>query len=339
MLTRGYLIGQIVDDLSDIASQARQRARLGFTDMHVYIENFAKEVLNRTLGLSLRNLNEEEMNTPGLDLGDAVSGWGFQITGDRSLQKVKSTLQAIRPEDRTKYPRIRIMIIGDRQNSYALTGEPYSSFGFTEDMIWDLNDVCRQVVGMQIENLVALRDYVSLETQRVKIQLEVPDQKGQYPTNVSSLFEAIPRPQLSDGFALAAFCEARDYMIDPPEVAELIRELSLRLSRLPRLTREIFRTLLDRRDHLTAGFDEEFRISQPMIDRIYLGSDIGGDLSLMKEAGLLEPNQADEPFDANYWRFKLPGSESRFHDVLVAYMKDKGIDPQKAFVVLDFSDF
>lgn len=118
MLTRGYLIGQIVDDLADIASQARQRARLGFTDLHVYVENFAREVLNRTLGLNLRNLNEEEMNTPGLDLADDARGWAFQVTGDKTLEKVKATLLAIRPEDRAKYAEIRMLVIGDKQGSY-----------------------------------------------------------------------------------------------------------------------------------------------------------------------------------------------------------------------------
>ncbi len=88
MLTRGYLIGQIVDDLAAIAAEARQRARLHFFDLHVHVENFAKEVLNRTLGLSLTNLNTERQNMPGLDLGDGMSGWAFQVTGDKSSAKV-----------------------------------------------------------------------------------------------------------------------------------------------------------------------------------------------------------------------------------------------------------
>lgn len=121
LLTRGYLIGQIVDDLADIASQARQRARLGFTDLHVYVENFAREVLNRMLGLNLRNLNEE-MNTSGLDLADDARGWAFQVMGDKTLEKVKATLLAIRPEDRAKYAEIRMLVIGDKQGSYSLTG-------------------------------------------------------------------------------------------------------------------------------------------------------------------------------------------------------------------------
>lgn len=339
MLTRGYLIGQIVDDLADIASQARQRARLGFTDLHVYVENFAREVLNRTLGLNLRNLNEEEMNTPGLDLADDARGWAFQVTGNKTLEKVKATLLAIRPEDRAKYAEIRMLVIGDKQGSYSLTGEPYSSFGFTEEMIWDMNDVCRRVVGMQIEDLAALRDYVTLETQRVKIELEVPDQRGKFPTDISALFEARPKPQLSDGATMGAFLTERDYLVDPEQVEEFITELSRRLSTLPRLTREILKNLVERRDEMTAGFHDDFRISQPMIDRIYRGSDITGDLSLLKEAGLADPNEADEPFGANYWRFTLPGREYGFHQVLIEYAKEKQIDLQKFLVVLDFSDF
>ncbi|WP_430300832.1 hypothetical protein [Sinorhizobium meliloti] len=47
MLTRGHLIGQIVDDLVRIAAQAQQRAQLHLFDLHVHVEDFAKEVLNR----------------------------------------------------------------------------------------------------------------------------------------------------------------------------------------------------------------------------------------------------------------------------------------------------
>lgn len=78
MLTRGHLIGQIVDDLAGIAAQAKQRARLHLFDIHTYIEDFSKEVLNRVLGINLANLNAERSNNPGLDLGDSASGWGFR---------------------------------------------------------------------------------------------------------------------------------------------------------------------------------------------------------------------------------------------------------------------
>jgi len=52
MLTRGHLIGQIVDDLAGIAAQAKQRARLHLFDIHTHVEDFAKEVMvERSSGL------------------------------------------------------------------------------------------------------------------------------------------------------------------------------------------------------------------------------------------------------------------------------------------------
>lgn len=339
MLTRGYMIGQIVDDLSDIASQARQRARLGFTDLHVYIENFAKEVLNRVLGLNLRNLNADRVNAPGLDLADEASGWAFQVTGDKRTEKVKATLEAIGPEDRKRLGKLRILVIGERQGSYTLTGEPFASFSFTEDQIWDFNDVCRQVVGMRIEDLVSLRDYVAMETQRVKIELEVPDKNAKFDTDVSKLIEALPRPRASDGAAMTEYLDGTDYMVDREQVEANLGELSRRLAGLPRLTREVFKMLIERRDEMTTGFNEDFRISVPKLERIYHGPGVEGDLALLKEAGLIDPNQADEHFGSDYWRITIPGSEYGFHHVLLKYAAEKNIDLQKTFVVLDFSGF
>ena len=107
MLTRGHLIGQIVDDLAGIAAQAKQRARLHLFDIHTHVENFAKEVLNRVLNLGLSNLNAEHSNNPGLDLGDATKGWAFQVTADKSGAKVKETLENIDEDQRARYPNIR----------------------------------------------------------------------------------------------------------------------------------------------------------------------------------------------------------------------------------------
>ncbi|EEY1838289.1 SMEK domain-containing protein, partial [Escherichia coli] len=55
MITSGYLIGQIIDDLSNIAQQAKVRNKLGHTDLSVFAENFFKDILNETLELSLIN--------------------------------------------------------------------------------------------------------------------------------------------------------------------------------------------------------------------------------------------------------------------------------------------
>ncbi|MDY0885396.1 SMEK domain-containing protein [Dongia soli] len=128
-------IGQIVDDLAGIAAQAKQRARLHLFDLHTHVENFAKEVLNRALDLGLSNLNNEHSNNPGLDLGDASKGWAFQVTADKSAAKVKGTLDKIDATQKSEYPNIRILVIGEKQGSYTFNGEPYDSLGFTSEMV------------------------------------------------------------------------------------------------------------------------------------------------------------------------------------------------------------
>jgi hypothetical protein len=92
VLTRDYFIGEIVDSLSDIASQASTRGRLGLTDLNKHAEEFFKNVLNHLFSLSLVNLNENRSNAPGLDLGDEANGIAFQVTAERTSAKVNETL-------------------------------------------------------------------------------------------------------------------------------------------------------------------------------------------------------------------------------------------------------
>lgn len=339
MLTRGHLIGQIVDDLAGIGAQAKQRARLHLFDIHTHVEDFAKEVLNRALDLGLSNLNAEHSNNPGLDLGDLKSGWAFQVTADKSGAKVKETLEKIDADQRAKYSNIRVLVIGEKQGSYTFTGEPYASFGFTPDMVWDFNDVCGRIMTLSIDKLVDLQGYISRETRRVRIELEIPDEEGRFPTGIDNLIEALPRPQLSDAAKIEAHFEAKRTPIDRAEAEKAIAELSRRLSALPRLTREVFKFLLERKDDRSTGFDDSFRVSDPKLRRIYHGGDLDGDLALLSEAGLLSINEPDSPGEAYYWRIHFPGARESFHLVFTEYVKDLNLDLRKPLVTLDFSDF
>ena len=339
MLTRGHLIGQIVDDLAGIAAQARQRGRLHLFDIHTHVEDFAKEVLNRALGLGLSNLNAERSNNPGLDLGDATAGWAFQVTADKSGTKVKETLEKINATQQTKYPNIRVLVIGEKQGSYTFNGDPYDKFGFTPDMVWDFNDVCSRIMSLPIDTLVDLASYVSRETRRVRIELEIPDEDGKFPTGIDNLIETLPRPQLSDAVKMETHFDAKDMPIERDEAEKAIAELSRRLASLPRLTREVFKFLIERKDERAVGFNEDFRISDPKLRRIYRGDDLDGDLALLSEANLLSVNEPENHGEAFYWRIHFPGSKNSFHLVFLEYVADLGLDLRKPLVTLDFSDF
>jgi hypothetical protein len=341
MLTRGHLIGQIVDNLTSIAAEARQRGRLHLFDLHIHIENFAKEVLNRTLNANLTNLNSERQNNPGLDLGDPALGLAFQVTGDKSLAKIRATLETITDDQKLKFGQIRILVIGDKQGSYSLDTEPFTSMNFTADMIWDFNDICAKVMYLPIDDLVDLSDYISKETQRVRIELEIPDADGKFKTDIEAFVEAAPKPQLGDGLKLAAFIRSEHSAdVDPKEIVSYISGLSKKLRDLPRVTRQLFKVMVERRDAKDDGFGGHFRIAYPKLTRIYHGDDLDGDLALMTEARLIDYNEPNEPGEAPFLRlrFSTPKSHDLHHDML-AYLEHAKIDLRKPLVMLDFSDF
>jgi len=68
----------------------------------------------------LRNLNEEKVNFPGIDLADDESGVGIQVTLTTSLGKVRATLEkVVRHDIYQKYPDVRIFVTTRKQRSYS----------------------------------------------------------------------------------------------------------------------------------------------------------------------------------------------------------------------------
>lgn len=84
MLTRGYCICYIIDELTQVAEKAKVRAALNLNDLPIYVETFIKELLNK---IFVYNLNDENYNSPGIDLGDEFNKIAFQITIQNTSQK------------------------------------------------------------------------------------------------------------------------------------------------------------------------------------------------------------------------------------------------------------
>lgn len=136
------------------------------------------------LGIGLTNLNAERSNNPGLDLGDSTSGWAFQLTAQKTSEKVRETLEAITEPQEATYKNIRILVIGEKQRTYTLDGEHFERFNFKQEMIWDFNDVCGRIMSLSMDNLVDLAKYISSETRRVRVELEIPDEEGRFPSMI-----------------------------------------------------------------------------------------------------------------------------------------------------------
>ncbi|MBK6819542.1 MAG: SMEK domain-containing protein [Bacteroidetes bacterium] len=70
MISRGIIIGKLIDDLSLLEHQIISRNKLGQFDLTKVCEDFFREIINTGYGLNLKNPKALRSNNPGLDLGD-----------------------------------------------------------------------------------------------------------------------------------------------------------------------------------------------------------------------------------------------------------------------------
>ena len=164
MITRGYFIGQIIDELTAVSHQVQSRAGLQLYDLNRYLEDFFKDILNIVYGYKLKNLNEDRSNNPGLDLGDEVAKVAFQVTSTKTSEKINKTLEKAAKQV-GKFPKIYVLILQDKQGSYTgLDAALVKPFAFTADEhILDIGDVLRAVLSLPIDRLQQLFDLVSKE--------------------------------------------------------------------------------------------------------------------------------------------------------------------------------
>ncbi|MFZ6862799.1 SMEK domain-containing protein [Undibacterium sp. Ji67W] len=300
MITRGHLIGEIIDELSVIGEQVKLRCGLGLTDLTVYAENFFRDVLNALHSIELKNLNDTRSNEPGLDLGDEKNGWGFQITATPTSAKVNHTLEKITPAQTAKYKNIRVLILGKRQTQYTIDPTFASPIGFEAEHIWDITTLARDTVALPIDRLDVLHRVIRSNAARLRVELEIPDDSGKYPTSGYDKWEARPVPVLGSGAKFKNFF-VLEYESDPDEfdneeLAKDIRRLAKTLSRLPRITREFLATLYERRERKKSKRSHSSihaTVILGKMEREYRGDDFHGEVALLDQAGLLNVDTDD----------------------------------------------
>lgn len=338
MITRGYFIGQIIDELTSVTDKIKNRAKLGLTDIHIHLEDFYKDILNITLDLDLRNLNQERKNSPGLDLGDEAKGIAFQITGDRTSKKVNETLDKASSQS-TSYKKIYILTLQNKQGSYTIDPKLSNVFGFTDKDIWDVNDVLNKVMHLELDKLQRLNELISKEVARVTIELEIPDENGRYQTNIDKYIEKIPKERFNGISAYFQFhsTKAEEFDLTEEDVLHDIKLLIKTLKKLPRITRQFFAFIFSRGKWNDSGK----YINQDYLERICTFPSMKGELRLLEDAGLcwwLEPD--DHRQSANlHISFPQKAKSGYFAFEFSEFLKAKRISLENVLVTLDFSSF
>jgi uncharacterized protein YeeX (DUF496 family) len=250
MITRGYLIGEIIDSLSTISSQVNMRCKLGLTDLNKYSEDYFCKLLNMIMGTSLKNANDNRSNEPGIDLIDSNSKIAFQITSTATSAKVNKTLKAAKEHQNFN---IFILIIGEKQTSYSLDESLTKRWNFNNDNILDLNDLAKNIIPLNISILDNIYKYIRKEFSKIKIDLEIPDSEGNYETSITNYIESSPKLKLGKTGTFIKFIfngtdedSINDIDNFKTDVYESIEKLANELIRLPRITREFYAFIIDR---------------------------------------------------------------------------------------------
>lgn len=340
MITRGHFIGEIVDTLSDISGQVQMRGKLGLTDLNIFLEDFFKTTLNHVVSLTLENLNSERSNFPGLDLGDKTNGWAFQVTSDKSSSKINETLKKVGRNQIRDFPNIKVLIIGAKQNSYSLDEALCKKVGFVEDDIWSVETLCKRCMDLPIDKLQMLYNHVRSESARIKIELEIPDEDGKFPTSAVNFFEAIPKAKLSKFKKFYKYIEVDEMEESVADVKAAFQHLSNLLSKLPRITREFYSLMIGRREQDSNGsFRGSLEINADKLHRISSYPDHEGELRLLQAYGLIDFDEPEHRNSSGSWRICFPETFDGFGVSVIEYAESNSIPLARPLVNLDFSDF
>lgn len=344
MITRGYFIGQIIDELTSVSYMVKSRAGLQLFDLNRYLEDFFKDILNIVYGYKLKNLNEDRSNNPGLDLGDEGAKIAFQVTSTKTSEKINKTLKKAAGQV-SKFPTIYVLILQDKQGSYeALDADLAEPFAFNaDDHILDIGDVLRTVLSLPIDRLQNLFDLVSKEVARVKIELEIPDKNGKYQTNIDTYIEQIPRERFEGvGSYYKCLLDAAErdgvcYDVSEEDVEKDFKKFIKKLKGLQRISRQFYAFLFERGEwEGTNRF-----INADYLQRVCSFPDMEGELRLLSGSDLCWLQEPDEHGKSAIWRIAmLPRSKTyEFPWEFIDFLKQKKISLEKVVVNLDFSDF
>lgn len=342
MSSRGYFVGQVIDDLDAIASQVRQRCKLGQTDLNRVLEDFFKEMLNLVYRLNLQNLNKDRMNEPGLDLGDKAPGAriAYQITSQATAKKVNETLKKITSTQAGDYDKFCVLIIGERQGSYSLDATLCANYNFSEANIIGITELCRDIMDLPLTDLQAVHRKLADEQRRIRIELEPEMPDGTYKTSVLQFIESRPTITRSDATAFAAHDDVVGLFDDPLEAAAALDGFIDELARLPRLTREFFGWMIDESDQRTGLGAAGLELNADYLDaKCRNMPNFMAEVRLLRARGFIDFDQ-EERHESGVFRIWFPGAQkTNLEEGFIYFREALKFSASTLFSTMNFSIF
>jgi hypothetical protein len=290
MITRGLIIGRIVDDVAGLKYQIQTRNKLQLFDLPKFCEDFCREVLNIIYNLDLINLNNERVNEPGIDLGDKRKKIAYQITSTKYSPKIKATLEVISEEQINDYETFKIFILGEKATSYTIDENLLNKFSFKIDQhIVDLDDLLKDIMVADIAILDSLYSLFQKEFRQVRIELEPVDSEGNFESSLYNQLENIPNRKPENANKLVALFDD-DNFDDSTVNLNTIQELYAKLSKIPRITRELIPIIVER--GAKKGFNHSYHeygiLPQVLRNSLRLTeNELNSEIAILSDSGII----------------------------------------------------
>lgn len=335
MITRGIIIGKIVDDFSSLKYQIETRNRLGQFDLTKFCEDFIREVLNICFDLNLKNLNQTRSNFPGLDLGDKKNKKAYQITSQKTSAKINETLVKIIDNDEKNYDNFYVFIVGEKQTSYTIDADNAKKINFThEGNIFDIDDILQSIVVLDIQKLESLYTLFVREFRQVKIELEPLDENGNFE---SSYFNYLEKKPSSPPLNAVKFLECSTVDAGYKDAFQNVLNIYENLSYVPRVTRELIAIIVDKGVKKDANFNDDGKIKilpQSLEKFLNLSErEVLIEINILENARLVELDE-DEVGERPQYFIKI---KDEMLNHLLYWFIDKGISIRTVFNTMDFT--
>ena len=182
-ISRLQLLESINDNLIQLASTVKSRARASLTDACQILETISQHFLNALFPWQLENLNVIKPNYPAADLGDRKARIAIQITIQEGSDKITHTADLAQEHNLAKdYDRLIIFFLLPKKPSFPKTFNQPRNAPKIES--WDIPDLLKQVREIKDLNILA----------RAAQILEVELGKYQPPVTNPALHQLPPPP-------------------------------------------------------------------------------------------------------------------------------------------------
>lgn len=169
---------EITTKLSSFVFNLHLDKSVDLYDSSRYAETFFIQILNMVYGLNLINMNHYHANYPSIDLGDESAKTAFQITSERTANKIKKTL--------TKFENHELDNIYDQLYILVLSAEktPRITHHISENISFkclNLIDILKRIACLSDRKLELIVDYLNNALASPQIQANrIAAQPDQY---------------------------------------------------------------------------------------------------------------------------------------------------------------